>query len=59
MTLRDFFEFIEKEDKRLICFGTGLMAEDALVYKEIKSRIDFFCDNDKEKQGRIVNIGTN
>ncbi len=57
MTLKEFIAFIEKEDKRLLCFGTGLMAEEALSFSDIRRRVEWFYDNDSDKQGNVVKIG--
>ena len=57
MTLKGFLTDIEEYEKTLICFGTGLMAEEALQYPAIRHAVRCFCDNDKEKQGETIRIG--
>ncbi len=54
-TLKEFLTYIE--NKRVICFGTGLMAEEAIGYPQIRDRIAFFCDNDKGKHNKKLRIG--
>ena len=43
---------LKNTEKKVICFGTGLMAEEALGYSIIRDRISCFMDNDTSKQGK-------
>lgn len=54
-TLRDFLE--EIKEKKIICFGTGLMAEEALRYEAIRQAVVCLADNDVRKQGSKVELG--
>ncbi len=56
-TLKSFLEDLQDSKKKIICFGTGLMAEEALQYAQIRQAVLFMVDNDKEKQGREIGIG--
>ena len=49
--------YIADNDLSVACFGTGVMANEALKYPQIKSSVIFFMDNDVEKQGHMVYIG--
>ena len=55
-TLDTFLEMLKKTEKRVICFGTGLMAEEALGYSAIRDRVSCFMDNDASKQGKKMMI---
>ena len=57
MSLKDFLKKVCSEQKKIICFGTGVMAENALKYKEISDAAILFIDNDRNLQGRKVYIG--
>lgn len=52
ITLKEFMEKIQSENKKIVCFGTGLMLEDAMSNKDILERIVYLVDNNREKQGR-------
>jgi len=54
ITLKEWLEIIAHEKRRVICFGTGLMAEEALSYGEIENATEFFVDNDANKQGKDI-----
>lgn len=56
-TLRDFLEEIRTHNKKIICFGTGVMAEEALQYKEIRRAVVCMVDNDKRKQNGEIELG--
>jgi organic radical activating enzyme len=50
-TLKMFLNEIQEGKKKIICFGTGLMAEEALQYSQIRHALICMMDNDKMKQG--------
>ncbi len=54
-TLRDLLK--EINEKKLICFGTGLMAEEALRYEPIRQAVICLVDNDVRKQGCEIELG--
>lgn len=54
-TLRDLLK--EINEKKLICFGTGLMAEEALRYEPIRQAVICLVDNDVRKQGCDIELG--
>ncbi len=56
-TWKIFLEEIEKQQTKVICFGTGLMAEEALQYRQIRQALVCVIDNDKRKQGRETELG--
>lgn len=56
-TLKNFLEEIQEQQKKIICFGTGLMAEEALQYSQIQESLVCMVDNDKQKQGREIDLG--
>ena len=58
MTLKDFLLKVSSEQKKIICFGTGVMAENALNYDEIRNAVTLFIDNDKNLQGKEIYIGS-
>ncbi|MCQ2505785.1 MAG: radical SAM protein [Lachnospiraceae bacterium] len=53
-TLKEWLEIIEHDRRRVICFGTGLMALEAVSYNAIKDAVAFFVDNDTAKQGKDI-----
>ena len=55
-TYKEFIKYIEQNDKKIIGFGTGFMAEEALFNPKIKSRVLLFCDNNKFLQGKRIRI---
>jgi organic radical activating enzyme len=57
MNIEQLEEKIIKEQKRVVCFGTGLMAEEALKLKPIADATDFFMDNDSDKIGKKILLG--
>lgn len=56
-TLKKFLEEIESQKKKVICFGTGLMAEKALEYVQIRQALVCMVDNDATKQGKEIELG--
>ena len=56
-TLKEFIDYIGGKNKKIICFGTGLMAEEALTYPVIREHVDLFADNDASRQGKRIRIG--
>ena len=56
-TLNEFLEYIHTKKKDIICFGTGLMAENAQTNEEICRATKCFLDNDKNKQMHTARIG--
>jgi len=54
--LKEFLEMLQKTKKRVVCFGTGLMAEEALKYSVIRDSVEFFLDNDSFKQGKKITL---
>lgn len=52
--LKEFTEMLQRTNKKIICFGTGLMAEEALKEPAIGERVVGFWDNDTWKQGRQI-----
>lgn len=55
-TLKTFLTEVEKQNKKIICFGTGVMAQEAIEYEQIKQRVIAFMDNDPQKQEKEVEI---
>lgn len=53
-TLETFVKMLKETEKSVVCFGTGLMAEEALRYDVIKERVLCFLDNDVTKQGKKI-----
>lgn len=56
-TLRELLQYIKNNNKKIICFGTGVMGAEALEYPEIHDNVVCFCDNDEQKQGKEVLVG--
>lgn len=55
-TLKTFLKEVQKQQKKIICFGTGLMAEEALRYEILRQAVICLTDNDKEKQGGEIEL---
>ncbi len=53
-TLREFLQYIKENKKKILCFGTGLMAEEALKHKEIREAVVYCIDNAAQKQGKTI-----
>ena len=56
MNIREFKKYLLEKNKKVICFGTGLMCEEALSIFEIKSAVEFLMDNDTSKQGKRIKL---
>lgn len=56
-TLKAFLDEVQSRQKKIICFGTGLMAEEALRYEQIRQAVICVADNDEKKQGGEVALG--
>lgn len=54
--LKEFLEFLQRDKKKIICFGTSLMAEEAMGYLQIREAVSCFIDNDILKQGKVIKI---
>ena len=44
------------KDKKIICFGAGIMCKDAIEYLGIAEQVLFVLDNDPHKQNTFVNV---
>ena len=57
-TLNEWLQNIEQENRKVLCFGTGIMAEEALQYDIIREAVVCMVDNDGKKQnGRVKLAG--
>lgn len=54
--LKDFLKHIQQTQKKVYCFGTGLMAEEALSYSEIQDATVGVIDNEVSKQGKKIQL---
>ena len=50
-TLKTFLEEVHNQQKKIICFGTGVMAQEALQYEQIRQAVVAMADNDVRRQG--------
>lgn len=55
-TMHQFLKKMEQESKKVILFGTGYTARQAIDKMELHEKILFVCDNDKSKQGKCMDI---
>lgn len=55
-TLKTFLKEVHTEHKKIICFGTGLMAEEALQYESLRQAVICLADNDSAKQGSEIEL---
>lgn len=55
-TLKTFLDEVQAQHKKIICFGTGLMAEEALGYEVLRRAVVCLADNDCAKQGREIEL---
>lgn len=56
-TWKAFLEEVQNQQKKIICFGAGLMAEEALGYEQVRQAVTCMVDNDERKQNRQIEIG--
>lgn len=58
MNLKQLEQKITTEKRPVVCFGTGLMAEDAVENcPAVRESVSFFIDNDPEKTGKTILLG--
>lgn len=58
MNLKQLEQKITDEMRSVVCFGTGLMAEDVVENcPAIRASISFFIDNDPAKAGKTILLG--
>lgn len=55
-TLKTFLKEVQAQQKKIICFGTGLMAEEALGYEILRQALVCLADNDRAKQGSEIEL---
>lgn len=46
--------YIRENKKKIICFGTGLMAEEALKHREIRESVICCADNNPDRQDKTI-----
>ncbi len=55
-TLKTFLEEVHNQQKKIICFGTGVMAQEALQYEQIRQAVVAMADNDVRRQGCQIEL---
>lgn len=55
-TLKTFLEEVQDQQKKIICFGTGVMAQEALQYEQIRQAVVAMADNDVRRQGCEIEL---
>ena len=55
-TMNEFIQNIVDENKKILCFGTGLMARELMENEEIRVRTVGLIDNDVWKQGKVMEL---
>lgn len=55
-TLDELLDWLEREDRHVICYGASAMAEEALRDKCLAGRVRYFIDSDPSKQGEAVRL---
>lgn len=55
-TMDEFIQNIVDENKKILCFGTGLMARELMENEEIRVRTVGLIDNDVWKQGKVMEL---